>query len=58
MTPRIDYATTAPEAVRAFYGLEKYLSVCGLERSLIELIKIRCSVSPAARASLVCMSRQ
>ena len=43
MTPRIDYATTAPEAVRAFYGLEKYLSGCGLERSLIELIKIRCS---------------
>lgn len=43
MTPRIDYTTVAPEAVRALYGVEKYLRQCGLEHSLLELIKIRCS---------------
>jgi AhpD family alkylhydroperoxidase len=43
MSPRIDYATIAPEAARALYGLEKYLRQCGLEHSLLELVKIRCS---------------
>ena len=43
MTLRIDYATVAPEAARALFGLEKYLRQCGLEHSLLELLKIRCS---------------
>ena len=33
----------APEAARSLFGLEKYLRQCGLEHSLLELVKIRCS---------------
>lgn len=43
MTPRIDYAAVAPEAARSLFGLEKYLRQCGLQHSLLELVKIRCS---------------
>jgi AhpD family alkylhydroperoxidase len=43
MSPRIDYAKVAPGAVRAMFGLEKYLDECGLEPSLRELVKVRAS---------------
>lgn len=44
MQPRLDYTKVAPAgAVQAMYGLEKYIGACGLEQSLIELVKIRAS---------------
>ena len=41
---RLDYARIAPEAVRAQRGLETYIRGCGLEHSLIELVKLRASM--------------
>jgi AhpD family alkylhydroperoxidase len=41
--PRIDYAKVAPGAVQAQLGLENYIRNSGLERSLIELMKLRAS---------------
>src|ERR1700733_4827537 len=43
MEQRLDYPKLAPEAARALYGLGSYLAGCGLERSLLELVKIRAS---------------
>ena len=37
---RPDYAKLAPGAMRAQYGLEAYVRACGLEHSLVELIKL------------------
>jgi len=39
--PRIDAHKAAPEAYEAMLALERYLHRCGLERSLIELVKLR-----------------
>lgn len=41
---RIDAASVAPDAYRAQLGLEAYVRSCGLESSLIELVKLRASV--------------
>jgi|PersoiStandDraft_1058852.scaffolds.fasta_scaffold69961_2 AhpD family alkylhydroperoxidase len=41
--PRIDAHKAAPEAYEAMLALERYLHRCGLERSLIELVKLRAS---------------
>src|SRR5450756_2938484 len=41
--PRIDAHKAAPEAYEAMLALERYLHRCGLERSLIELVKTRAS---------------
>ena len=43
MTMRLNYAEVAPEAYRALGRLEYYTKNCGLEISLIELVKIRAS---------------
>jgi len=43
MKQRIDYQKIAPDAVKAMYGLEKYVHGCGLEASLLELVKYRAS---------------
>jgi len=42
-TQRIDYATVAPAARRAVLGVEQYVRQCGLERPLLELVKLRAS---------------
>jgi AhpD family alkylhydroperoxidase len=39
----MDYGSVAPEGRRAMYGLESYVKHCGLERSLLELVKLRAS---------------
>ena len=42
MQPRLEYAKKAPtRAVEAMYGLERYIAKCGLEESLIDLVKLR-----------------
>ena len=43
MQPRIEYAKAAPDAMTAMLGLETYVRLCGLERSLLELVKLRAS---------------
>ena len=43
MESRIDYAKVAPEGIAAMRGLEGYARRCGLEPSLLELIKTRAS---------------
>ena len=43
MQERIHYSKVAPLAYHAMMGLEKYLHDCGLEQSLLHLIKLRTS---------------
>lgn len=43
MENRMDYKTVAPEGIKAMWGLESYVRQCGLEHSLLELIKTRAS---------------
>jgi AhpD family alkylhydroperoxidase len=43
MQPRVDYARIAPEGVRAMYDLGSYVRHCGLEPSLLELVRLRAS---------------
>ena len=41
--PRLDYAAAAPEEVRAVFALEKHSRASGLEKSLLELVRLRAS---------------
>jgi AhpD family alkylhydroperoxidase len=43
MEPRIDARKHAQEAQKAMYALEQYIATCGLEHSLIHLLKMRAS---------------
>ncbi len=43
MEPRIKYAQVAPGAYRAMHALEAYVEQCGLEPSLLDLVKVRAS---------------
>src|SRR5713226_8290836 len=43
MEARFNYVKAAPEAYRAMLGLDRYLHGCGLEESLLHLIKLRAS---------------
>src|SRR5262245_19377520 len=43
MQSRLDYNKAAPGALRAMYGLQKYVEESGLEQSLVELVKTRAS---------------
>lgn len=41
--PRFDPAAAAPDALQAMLDLERYVAGCGLEKSLIALVKTRAS---------------
>lgn len=43
MEKRMEYQKAAPGAIQAMLGLEKYVRSCGLEHSLLELVKTRAS---------------
>lgn len=43
MKARLDPNAVAPDAMKAMLALENYVRNCGLEQSLIELVKIRAS---------------
>ena len=43
MQPRIAYTKVAPGAMKAVRGLEDYLAECGLEPSLLDLVRTRAS---------------
>ncbi|HST10583.1 MAG TPA: carboxymuconolactone decarboxylase family protein [Terriglobales bacterium] len=43
MQPRLNYVQAGAGAYHAMLGLEKYLKECGLEESLLHLVKMRAS---------------
>jgi AhpD family alkylhydroperoxidase len=43
MEARIDYTKLPPEPFKAMFALGHYLADCGLEHSLLELVKVRAS---------------
>ncbi len=43
MEQRLNYMEVGQGAARAMYGLEAYLAKCGLEQSLLHLLKLRVS---------------
>lgn len=43
MHTRIDFYKSAPDAIKAMLGVEKYVTSCGLESSLLNLVKLRAS---------------
>ncbi len=43
MDPRLNYGEVSPGAMRAMTGLERFVHESGLERSLLELVKVRAS---------------
>jgi len=43
MKTRYDYKNTAPDGIKAMWGLESYVRQSGLEHSLLELVKTRAS---------------
>jgi len=43
MSPRFDAMTAAPKTLKAMNGFEMALRDCGLEHSLVELVKMRAS---------------
>jgi AhpD family alkylhydroperoxidase len=43
MHPRIDLSKASPEAIKPMYAIEAYLKNCGLEHSLLLLVKMRAS---------------
>ena len=43
MEQRLNYRTAAPEAFKPMYDMEAYLKGCGLDHTLIELVKVRAS---------------
>jgi AhpD family alkylhydroperoxidase len=43
MVPRFDYQKASPAGARALYAFSAYVAHCGLEHSLLELIKTRAS---------------
>lgn len=43
MQARLNPYSAAPDAIKAIVGVESYIQGCGLEQSLIELVKMRAS---------------
>ncbi len=43
MKPRLNYAQVAPGVYDAMEALEKYLGTCGIEESLLHLVRLRVS---------------
>ncbi|TCT08957.1 carboxymuconolactone decarboxylase family protein [Paralcaligenes ureilyticus] len=43
MESRLDYRTASPGAVKAMVGLEQHMAKCGLEKPLLELVRLRAS---------------
>jgi AhpD family alkylhydroperoxidase len=43
MKPRFNYADVAPGVYDAMDALDQYLSICGLEESLLHLVRLRAS---------------
>jgi AhpD family alkylhydroperoxidase len=57
MQQRLDANKLAPDAYKALAGLQSYVDGCGLERSLLELVKIRASQINGCAFCLVAHTR-
>ena len=57
MQHRLDANKLAPDAYKALAGLQSYIDGCGLERSLLELVKIRASQINGCAFCLVAHTR-
>lgn len=54
---RLDANKFAPDAYKALAALQSYIDACGLERSLLELVKIRASQINGCAFCLVAHTR-
>ncbi|HXD83160.1 MAG TPA: carboxymuconolactone decarboxylase family protein [Rudaea sp.] len=43
MTQRINYIQTSPDGIKAMRALQAHVDACGIEHSLLELVKMRAS---------------
>ena len=43
MSQRLNYGTASPDGMKAMLGLQRHVEHCGLEHSLMELVKTRAS---------------
>lgn len=43
MSSRIDFYKTSPEGIKAMIGLENFVNKSGLDRTLLDLVKLRAS---------------
>jgi AhpD family alkylhydroperoxidase len=43
MQPRLNFFATSPEATKALSGLEQHIARTGIERNLLELVRLRAS---------------
>jgi AhpD family alkylhydroperoxidase len=43
MQPRLNFFATGPEATKALSGLEQHIARTGIERNLLELVRLRAS---------------
>ncbi|MDR3417647.1 MAG: carboxymuconolactone decarboxylase family protein [Nevskia sp.] len=43
MEPRLNFYKSSPEAMNAMSGLERRIACCGLEKALVELVRLRAS---------------
>lgn len=43
MEPRLDYQSKSPDGYKAYLAFNKFVENCGLEHSLLELVKTRAS---------------
>ncbi|MDR3442887.1 MAG: carboxymuconolactone decarboxylase family protein [Legionella sp.] len=43
MSSRINYMKASPEAIKAMMELERFINQCGLEKTLLNLVKLRAS---------------
>ena len=41
--PRLDYTTISPDAIKGMYELENFIRTCGLDETIIHLVKVRAS---------------
>jgi AhpD family alkylhydroperoxidase len=57
MRQRLDANKLAPDAYKVLAGLQSYIDGCGLERSLLELVKIRASQINGCAFCLVAHTR-
>lgn len=57
MQARLDFMQIAPEGLQALGHLEAYVRRCGLEPSLLELVKLPRRRSTAAPTASICIPR-
>lgn len=57
MKPRLNFFAAGPAAMQALASLDQHLAQCGLEASLMELVRLRASPLSALLGPLMCLSQ-